>query len=244
MRVRRSVALSVPPDAACFLELGESEPPLVWSEVFSVPVTAVEIEIGCGKGMFLREAAEARPDHGFIGVERAGKWLALCATRLARDEKQNVRLARYDAFDFLARWVPPRSVEAIHVYFPDPWPKKRHAKRRLLHPALYDLAARALREGGSLVIATDVGWYFEEAIEVLGAHPCFRRSAAPAEGPGREGGGGEATDVRTHYARKYAEEGRELRSACYVRTASPSPPLPPPPSRPRKSASTAPPSAP
>jgi tRNA (guanine-N7-)-methyltransferase len=239
MRVRRPLVVSEPSAGGSLLDLGERTPPLDWSDVFSFAPKAIEIEIGSGKGMFLRDAALARPEHGFLGVERAEKWLAFCAARLARDERRNVRLVRHDAFDLLARWVPSASVAAIHVYFPDPWPKKRHAKRRLLHPALYDLAARALREGGMLAIATDVDWYFAEAVEALARHACFTACDGDSPVPG----GPPGADVRTHYARKYAEQGRSLFTKRLVRTSSPPPPVPPPPSRPRKLASTPPPPA-
>jgi tRNA (guanine-N7-)-methyltransferase len=234
MRVRRSVPAPPLVEGGILLNLQERTPPLDWRSVFPVPVESVEIEIGSGKGMFLQRSSAERPDVGFLGVERAGKWLALCVARVTRDDRQNVRLTRADAFDLLARWVPLGSAATIHVYFPDPWPKKRHAKRRLLSPSLYDLAARALRTGGCLAIATDVDWYFAEAAEVLDAHRCFERLP---DDPGFE------ASVRTHYARKYEHQGRTCRFIRYERNGSAAPPLPPPPSRLRKPASTVPPLA-
>ncbi|MDM7914617.1 MAG: tRNA (guanosine(46)-N7)-methyltransferase TrmB [Candidatus Eisenbacteria bacterium] len=141
------------------LDLRDLEPPLRWEGLFAVPVEGVEIEIGSGKGMFLKRASAERPGTGFLGVERAAKWFALGAARLAKEPRPNLRVVQADAFDLLVRWVPPGSVRAVHVYFPDPWPKKRHAKRRLLVPALFDLAARALVEGGWFQMATDVAPY-------------------------------------------------------------------------------------
>ncbi len=208
----------------------EPSPPLHWDRVFSCPVRSIEIEIGTGKGMFLRREAAARPDVGFLGVEKAVKFFHVCAERLARDARPNVRLVRTDAFDLLARWIPPGSVDAMHVYFPDPWPKKRHAKRRLLSPALFDLAARALRADALLSVATDVGPYFAEGTELLDAHPSFARTAVTEADRER---------VATHYAVKYAREGRTLHLGRWRRIASQAPPIPPP-SRRRKDANSAP----
>ena len=182
--------------------------------------------------MFLRREAAERPETGFIGVERAAKWFGICAKRLERDGHPNARIACTDAFDLLARWFPLSSLAAVHVLYPDPWPKKRHAKRRLLTPALYDLSARALTGGGVLTIATDVGWYFEEANEALGLHRSYQKldiSAADEE------------SIRTNYAIKYEKQGRSLNLARFQRNESPPPPIPPPPSRPRRSANTVPP---
>jgi tRNA (guanine-N7-)-methyltransferase len=201
------------------LDLRGLVPPLRWAEVFSVPVEAVEVELGSGKGMFLRRESAARPGVGFLGVERAGKFFELCAGRLARDGRPNVRLTRADAFDLLARWIPEAGVCALHVYFPDPWPKKRHAKRRMLSPPLFDLGARAIATGGFLSIATDVDPYFREATDFLDAHPCFARTDLPE---------GTAESVATNYAVKYAREGRCLHLARYRRNATPAPPAPNP----------------
>ncbi len=204
------------------LDLAGKVPPLHWAEVFGFEPQGIEIEVGSGKGLFLRQQAAASPETGFLGVERAGKWLRLSAERVARDGRMNIRLIRADAFDLLARWAPAGSVTAIHVYFPDPWPKKRHAKRRLLGRPLFDLSARVLGPGGILAIATDVLPYFEEARATLAAHLCFEET--PVTEQGRE-------SVRTNYAIKYEREGRGFRLAFFRRNSSAPPPIPPPPTR-------------
>jgi len=204
------------------LSLAERVPPLRWDDVFASPVESVEIEIGSGKGMFLRRESVACPGTGFLGIERATKFFALAAARLARDGRPNARIVRADAFDLLARWVPVGSLGAIHVYFPDPWPKKRHAKRRLLQPALFDLCARAIAPGGILAVATDVGPYFADADAVLATHPSF----VPIESSEAD-----RERVATNYAVKYAREGRTLHLGRWRRNASAPPSIPPPPSR-------------
>jgi tRNA (guanine-N7-)-methyltransferase len=201
------------------LDLKGRTPPLRWEEVFPVPVRSVEVELGSGKGMFLRRESAGRPDVGFLGVERAGKFFELCARRIERDGRANVRLTRADAFDLLARWLPAAGIAVLHVYFPDPWPKKRHAKRRMLTPPLFDLAARTIESGGCLSIATDVTPYFGEATATLDAHPCFARMELPE---------GAIASVATNYALKYAREGRALHLARYRRTPESAPPAPNP----------------
>ena len=227
--------MSVPVEANPWvLGLSGRNPPLDWREVFDVPVHSVELEIGFGKGMFLRREAERRAGVGFLGVENAAKWLGVCARRLARDGRPNVRIVHADAFDLFARWIPEASLSAVHVLFPDPWPKKRHAKRRLLAPALFDLAARGLKPGGRLVIATDVGWYFQEAMAGLAGHRCFDRLEVTQA---------DEEVIRTNYAVKYERAGRDLHLGRFARNQTPSPPVPPPPSRRRRAASNAPPPA-
>jgi len=204
---------------------------LRWEEVFTAPVDTIEIEIGTGKGMFLRREAAERANVGFLGVEKSVKFFLVCAERIARDGRPNVRIVRADAFDLLARWIPRGSIASLHAYFPDPWPKKRHAKRRLLSPALFDLSARAIALGGILAVATDVGPYFAEAAAVLDAHPSFDRTTVTDDDRAR---------VATNYALKYAREGRVLHLGRWRRNASEPPSIPPPPSRRRKDASSVP----
>lgn len=217
-----------PKPAIAVLDLQDQSPPFDWSAIFSTSVDRVELEIGCGKGRFLRREAADRPQVGFLGVEKAAKFFRIGAERIERDGCKNVRVVCADAFDLLSRWVSPASLQAVHIYFPDPWPKKRHAKRRLLRPALFDLIARALACGGTLSTATDVAPYFDEATSALDAHPAFERCKVSAD---------EIEALATNYALKYAKEGRPLHLARYRRTASAPPPLPPPPSRHRESAS-------
>lgn len=217
--------------AKALLELPADPAPLTWSEVFACPVRSVELEIGTGKGKFLRKEAEERPDVGFLGIERAAKWLRLAAGRAARDGRANLMLVRADAFEFLTLRVAPGSLAGIHVYFPDPWPKKRHGKRRLLRPALYQLSARALATGGLFAFATDVGWYFDEAVAQMAGAPWFD----PVDPPP-----GVWDRVTTNYALKYAREGRSLHLTHYRRNALPTPEAPPLPVRPPKGPSTSP----
>ena len=203
----RNRPLPIPVEELSFvLSLERHDPPLAWPALFG-RAAPIEIEIGSGKGLFLVEAARANPEVDFVGVERAGKWFRRSADRILRSGLTNIRIVQADAFDFLARWVAPGSARTVHVYFPDPWPKKRHARRRLLQAELYRLAARALPEGGEFRLASDVHDYYEESIAELAADPLFRRDPWP------EGEAG----LPTNFAVKYRREGRSEYCARYVR---------------------------
>jgi tRNA (guanine-N7-)-methyltransferase len=182
------------------------EPPLVWLDLFGND-HPVELEIGCGKGMFLREAARGCPECNYLGVERAGKYYRRAVERLARAGVTNVRLLRADGLDVLDRWIPPAAVRVIHILFPDPWPKKRHHKRRVFRPALMALAHRALAPGGELRVATDHPEY-GEAIRCLLAEHAHLFTPLPWSAE-------EYERLPTNYALKWQRLGRPLWWARY-----------------------------
>lgn len=140
--------------------------PLDWAQVFGRRAP-VDIEIGCGKGRFLNELAALHPERDILAVERAAKYHTLCCTRAARRGLGNVRLLRTTAEDLLYRLLAPASADRIFVLFPDPWPKKRHHKRRLMQPATVAAMAAALRPGGRLLVKSDHPAYGEVIAEVL-----------------------------------------------------------------------------
>jgi len=121
----------------------------------------VHIEIGAGKGTFLLNQAGAQPGDNFLGIEWARKYYRYAVDRIGRWGLTNVRIIRTDAAAFLADFIPDSSVECFHIYFPDPWPKKRHHKRRFICPANLELMIRCLKTGGQLKIATDHADYFQ-----------------------------------------------------------------------------------
>ena len=196
-------------EVPCVVALERRLPPFDWEEIFG-RATPVELEVGCGKGLYLVEAARLRPHCGFVGVERAGKWFHRAVERVHRSQLTNIRLVRADALDILTRWVPADSLAAGHVYFPDPWPKRRHAPRRLLQEPLYSLLTRALRPGGTFFLATDVEPYFRQAVATIRARTELAEVSWPEDSPDR---------LPTNYARKYALEGRNLYYARFVRGA-------------------------
>ncbi|HIJ53307.1 MAG TPA: tRNA (guanosine(46)-N7)-methyltransferase TrmB [Planctomycetes bacterium] len=121
----------------------------------------VHVEIGTGKGAFLLNEAKAQPDANFFGIERASRYYRYAVDRIGRWGLKNIRIVRTDAAYFLTDFVPDGSVDCFHIYFPDPWPKKRHNKRRFFCPANMQQLLRALKTGGDLKIVTDQAEYFE-----------------------------------------------------------------------------------
>lgn len=185
------------------LELSSLEPPIKPTTIFASPIRRFEIEIGAGKGAFLVRAATAHPQGGFLGIEWANKPFRYTADRLRRRGLRNVRVLRTDARLFVQEYLPPACVDAFHVYFPDPWPKKRHHKRRLFQPEFLRAVARALRPEGRLHVVTDCREYFDQI--VAGVAAC----------EGLECGDFEPCDladpgewVSTNFEKKYAREGR------------------------------------
>jgi tRNA (guanine-N7-)-methyltransferase len=148
------------------LDLNTVGVPLSWPEIFgrSAPL---HLEIGSGKGRFLLELATAHPEWNLLAVERANKYHTLVSRRAARRGLSNVRLLRTTAEDLLFRLLPPASVDALYVLFPDPWPKKRHHKRRLFNPDVTAAMVRVLRPGGRLLVKSDHPAYADVIDDVL-----------------------------------------------------------------------------
>lgn len=133
----------------------------------------LELEIGFGRGMFLLERAVAAPASRVLGIEIKRKWAYLVEQRAKRERLDNVRVFGADARDVLARLGPERCMARIFMHFPDPWWKKRHAKRRLRGASFFDPAARLLRTGGELFVQTDVEDRAETLLEDLRSHGAF-----------------------------------------------------------------------
>jgi tRNA (guanine-N7-)-methyltransferase len=176
---------------------------LDWAEVFGSS-GRVEVEIGIGKGRFLLAVAAARPDVQLLGVEWANEYLRIAETRAAKRGLRNVRFVRVDARELVARGIPPVSVDAYYVFYPDPWPKKRHHKRRFFQQTTVDHLARTLKPGGGLHVATDHEEYWTAMEPLLDTHAAFERLPAfggddfplPADAP------------LTNFEEKYEIEGR------------------------------------
>ncbi len=125
------------------------------------------IEIGTGKAAFLLNEAIAEPLCNFLGIERASRYYRYAVDRIGRWDLKNVRIIRTDAVFFLTDFVADDCVDCFHVYFPDPWPKKRHHKRRFFCPANMVQLIGALKTGGQLKIATDHAEYFGQIRKLI-----------------------------------------------------------------------------
>jgi tRNA (guanine-N7-)-methyltransferase len=137
-------------------------------------------EIGCGTGTSTLAMARAEPEIDVIAVEVYRRGLAQLLSAVDREAVPNIRLVRGDAVDVLEKLIEPGTLTGVRVFFPDPWPKSRHHKRRLLQPATVALIADRLRPGGVLHAATDHAGYAEQIAEAGDAEPHLRR-ATPAE---------------------------------------------------------------
>jgi tRNA (guanine-N7-)-methyltransferase len=156
------------------LDLDTIGVPLVWSEIFGREAPT-DVEIGSGKGKFLNENAALHPERNMLAVERSPKYQRLCCDRAARRGLENVRLVRTTGEDLLFRLLAAASVETFYVLFPDPWPKKRHHKRRFIKPEVVAAIGRALVPGGSLLVKSDHEGYAEVIDDVLANSPGFER---------------------------------------------------------------------
>lgn len=147
---------------------------LDWGDLFG-SVGPVEVEIGIGKGRFLLAVAAAHPEIHLLGVEWANQYLRIAEERAIKRGLGNVRFARVDAKDLVSLAIPPSSVEAYYVFYPDPWPKKRHHKRRFFVPATVSHLARTLKPGGALHVATDHEEYWSVIESLLDAEQGFQK---------------------------------------------------------------------
>jgi tRNA (guanine-N7-)-methyltransferase len=164
----------------------------------------LELEIGSGKGTFLLAESGARPEVNFLGVEYARRYWIFAADRLRRAERDNARVILAEASAFVRDFIERESLSAVHVYFPDPWPKTRHHRRRLLQPAFLEALASKLRPGARLSVATDHREYFVEiAASVKGSSLVevdFARTSASLE----------SEVVGSNFERKYRRQGRDI----------------------------------
>jgi tRNA (guanine-N7-)-methyltransferase len=194
--------------------------PIDWKTLFGND-RPVEIEIGSGKGTFLVNEALKRPEVNFLGIEWARWFYRYTADRLRRRACDNARAIRAEAGFFLDEFVPAESVSTLHIYFPDPWPKARHHKRRLVSESFMPKAHRILRPGGLIQIVTDHVEYWEQIERVVRAS-AFEVVEFTPPGDARRG-----EVVGSNFERKFIEEGRAFyaiagrkRASCNTHNAS------------------------
>lgn len=162
----------------------------------------VEVEVGSGKGLFLLSASGTRIEHDFFGIEVAQKYARFAASRLSRASRTNAMLAQGDALDFFHESIADSSLHAVHVYFPDPWWKKKHRRRRVLNEAFLQDVIRTLIPGCKLHFWTDVEEYFQSTLELIAQLP--PNPAGKLHGPLSvpETPAEHDLDFRTHFERR------------------------------------------
>ena len=153
-------------------------PPMDAASVFGRRAPLV-VEIGFGRGDALLEAAAERPDRDYIGIEVHAPGIGYLLARAHEHGVENIRVLFGDAREALRLRFPDSSLEEIWIYFPDPWPKARHHKRRLVQPGFADLAASRLRPGGRILAATDDEDYALHMLSVFEATPQLKNLAGP-----------------------------------------------------------------
>jgi tRNA (guanine-N7-)-methyltransferase len=159
----------------------------------------VVLEIGSGKGRFLIASATERPDANLIGIEKSLHYYRVIDERVAKRGLTNVRLFNHDAFVVLHDVLPDESIDEIHIYFPDPWPRKRYQKRRIIREEALHEMRRVMKSGASGVYVTDHRDYFEVAAPLIAA---VFRSETRVPGPD--------DPPRTNYEAKYRQQGRAI----------------------------------
>jgi tRNA (guanine-N7-)-methyltransferase len=162
------------------VELRSVVKPLDLAELFPKP-QLLEVELGCGDASFLVEYARRHPDRNFIGIERLLGRLRKLDRKGRRAALANLRGVQIESSYFLQYLLPPGLASALHIYFPDPWPKKRHRKNRLINESFPQLAGTTLVSGGVVYLRTDDEDYFAQMTDVFGASREFQRTETPSE---------------------------------------------------------------
>lgn len=165
----------------------------------------LEVELGCGDASFLVRYAAKHPEHNFIGVERLLGRIRKLDRKGRRAALTNLRGVRIESAYFLEYLLPPRSATSLHIYFPDPWPKRKHWKNRLINERFPELARQALAPGGVVYLRTDNAEYFRQMTEVFAAHRAFRSVETPVE----------LSEELTDFEVEFRKQGIETRRAAY-----------------------------
>lgn len=174
------------------------------AKLFSEP-RPLEVELGCGDASFLVELARRRPERNFIGVERLLGRLRKLDRKGGRAALTNLRGVRIESAYFLEYLLPLHSVSVLHIYFPDPWPKKKHRKHRLINERFPELARTALRSDGAVYLRTDDEDYFKQMTEVFDANRNFGQMETP----------GELAELLTDFEKEFRKRGIQTLSAAY-----------------------------
>lgn len=192
-------------------------PPLDFAVLFGSE-NPFEIEVGSGRGLFLVNAGTTCPATNFLGIEYDFKEARRAARRLQKRELANVRILGADVNVVLPRYLPEACAQAVHVYFPDPWWKRRHKRRRVFNAEFLNQVARVLVPGGLLHAWTDVEEYFGVMTSLVAANPAFAPLPPPPERPAAHD-----MDYLTSFERKKRKLGLPIFRARWARRSQTAP---------------------
>jgi tRNA (guanine-N7-)-methyltransferase len=184
-------------DLSNFLYTLDDVPAPLVAQDFFEREAPFEVEVGSGKGLFLQTACESHPERNFLGIEMARKYARFAAGRLAKRTLTNGKMIGGDGLRLFREFLTDESVDAVHVYFPDPWWKDRHRKRRVMKPEFLRDIQRVLVHGGALHFWTDVEEYFRTTLDMIAAETTLEGPLEVAERPAEH-----ELDYRTHFERR------------------------------------------
>ncbi len=199
------LSLSSTPLPSRLYELRSIIEPIDLAELFPLP-QPLEVELGSGDGSFLAEYARRHPERNFIGIERLLGRLRKLDRKARRAGLANLRAIRIESSYFLRHLLPPGSTTALHIYFPDPWPKRKHHRHRLINEGFPSIACRALAPGGAVFLRTDHPDYLDQIDFVFGQCDAF----VPIETPG------ERLVVLTDFERAFQAQGVKTMHAGFA----------------------------
>lgn len=195
----------------CLGEVDDLTAPFDPQSLFPRPAD-LEIEVGSGKGLFMVNESGRCPERNFLGNEVARKYCRFAAYRLAKAERTNAHMLCGDGLKLFRELLPDQSAVAVHVYFPDPWWKERHRRRRVIQPQFIHDMQRVLKPGGVFHFWTDVEEYFEQTIEMLAEHS---QLSGPQQVPVRPAE--HDMDYRTHFERRMRKFDHDVFRAQFIR---------------------------
>jgi tRNA (guanine-N7-)-methyltransferase len=190
--------------ASLLVELPSIVERLALAQLFPKP-QPLEVELGCGDASFLAEHARRNPDQNFIGVERLLGRIQKLDRKGRRAGLANLRGVRIESAYFVQYLLPPHAASTLHIYFPDPWPKKKHRRHRLINQGFPGLARAALVPGGVVYLRTDDADYFAQMTEVFAASQEFQKVETPSE----------LAEVLTDFEREFNAQGISTLRAAY-----------------------------
>lgn len=190
---------------ASYLILADLKKPFSFEALFGNR-RPVELEIGAGRGDFLKNYCEENPDLNLVAVERKLNYLMRGINKAHKKGLTNVQFLNLEVRHFLEDYVPRQSLRAVHIYHPDPWPKKRHLKRRLIQPDFVKLLAETISPGGELHLRTDHANYFEHMMEVMEKQGFFEQVPVPEN----------IAKHKTGFEVRFTEQGVPIHYASYV----------------------------